>query len=87
VGDEPKLQTLAVDESVATRQRERLAALRARRDAGTVERLRADLRAVAAGTANLMPAIVAAVDGDVTLGEICADLGASFGAYAPPDPG
>jgi methylmalonyl-CoA mutase N-terminal domain/subunit len=86
-GDEAKITTLKVDESVAARQRERLAALRTRRDAGRVDRLRAELRAAVEGTANLMPAIVAAVDGDVTLGEICADLRASFGAYAPPDRG
>jgi len=79
--------TLTVDESVAARQRERLAALRTRRDAARVGRLRADLRSAAEGTANLMPAIVAAVDGDVTLGEICVDLKASFGAYVPPDRG
>jgi methylmalonyl-CoA mutase N-terminal domain/subunit len=86
-GDEAKVTTLKVDESVAARQRERLAALRSRRDAARAERLRADVRAAAQGTANLMPAIVAAVDGDVTLGEICADLRASFGAYVPPDRG
>ena len=84
-GDEAKITTLRVDESVAARQRERLAALRKSRDAARVARLRADLRSAVEGTANLMPAIVAAVDGDVTLGEICADLAASFGAYVPPD--
>jgi len=86
-GDETKITTLRVDESVAARQRERLVALRKRRDAARVGRLRADLRSAAEATANLMPAIVAAVDGDVTLGEICADLRASFGAYVPPDRG
>jgi methylmalonyl-CoA mutase N-terminal domain/subunit len=87
IGDEAKITTLRVDESVAARQRERLAALRNRRDARRVDRLRGDLRTAAAGTANLMPPIVAALDGDVTLGEICADLRASFGAYVPPDRG
>ena len=84
---EAKIPTVKVDETVAARQHERLAALRSRRDMGRVERLRADLRAVAQGTANLMPPIVAAVDGDVTLGEICADLRASFGTYVPADRG
>jgi methylmalonyl-CoA mutase N-terminal domain/subunit len=86
-GDEAKITTLRVDESVDRRQRERLAALRSRRDPARAERLRAELRAAAEGTANLMPPIVAALDGDVTLGEICADLRASFGAYVPPDRG
>ena len=87
VGDDVKVTTLRVDESVAARQRERLADLRKRREAVRVERLRAELRAAANGTANLMPPIVAAVDGDVTLGEICADLRESFGAYAPAERG
>ncbi len=82
-----KITTLTVDESVAARQRERLAALRDRRDASRADRLRSDLRTVAAGSANLMPAIVAALDADVTLGEICADLRAAFGAYVPADRG
>ena len=86
-GDEAKLVTLKVDESVAARQRERLAALRRRRDAARTERLRTELRAAAQGTANLMPPIVAAVDGDVTLGEICADLRSAFGTYVPADRG
>jgi hypothetical protein len=34
-----------------------------------------------------MPSIVAAVDGDVTLGEICADLRETFGTYVPADRG
>jgi methylmalonyl-CoA mutase N-terminal domain/subunit len=86
-GDEVKIETLRVDETVAARQRERLAALRGRRDVPKTERLRGELRAAAEGSANLMPAIVAAVDGDVTLGEICADLRASFGSYVPGDRG
>ena len=84
-GDEVKVTTLRVDEAVAAGQVERLVALRARRDGPKTERLRAAVRAAAEGTINLMPAIVAAVDGDVTLGEICADLRASFGTYAPAD--
>jgi methylmalonyl-CoA mutase N-terminal domain/subunit len=86
-GDDAKVTTLKVDESVATRQRERLAALRARRDRATAERLRVALRAAAEGTDNLVPHLVAAVEGDVTLGEICSDLRAAFGAYVPADRG
>ena len=86
-GDEVKVPTQRVDGSVAARQGERLAALRARRDAAPTERLRAGLRVAAEGTVNLMPAIVAAVEGDVTLGEICTDLRASFGTYTPSDRG
>ena len=86
-GDEVRIATLRVDETVAVRQRDRLVALRARRDAGNTERLRSDLRSAATGTANLMPAIIAAIEGDVTLGEICGDLRTVFGTYAPADRG
>ena len=45
---------------------------------------RADLVTGAGGTANLVPLILAAVEADVTLGEICADLRGVFGTYVPP---
>ncbi len=82
--DEPVVETLRVDEAAAEAQRARLTALRARRDPAHVARLRADLVHAARGSANLMPLIVAAVEGDVTLGEICDDLRAVFGTYLPP---
>jgi methylmalonyl-CoA mutase N-terminal domain/subunit len=63
---------------------ERLRSLRAKRDAAAVDHARADLLAVARGTANLVPPIVAAVEAGVTLGEICADLRTVFGVYHPP---
>ena len=74
---------LRVDTAMVERQRARLAALRARRDAGRAARARADLVAAARGTANLVPPILAAVESDVTLGEICADLREVFGVYQP----
>ena len=82
--EEPVLETLRVDERAADAQRARLAALRARRDGARVAALRRDLVTAARGSANLMPLIVAAVEGDVTLGEICADLRGVFGTYTPP---
>ena len=66
------------------RQRERLAKLRSRRDAGRAAKARTDLVTGAEGTANLVPLILAAVEVDVTLGEICADLRGVFGTYVPP---
>ena len=86
-GDEVKIPTQRADESVGARQRERLAELRGRRDAASCERLREAVRGAAEGSLNLMPSIIAAVEGDVTLGEICADLRASFGDYIPGDRG
>jgi len=86
-GDEVAIPTLRVDESVGERQRERLAALRASRDAAAAEGARVALRAAAGGTANLIPFIGAAVEANVTLGEICADLRAAFGTHLPADRG
>ena len=86
-GDEVRMTTLRVDEAVAARQRDRLAVVRARRDPVETERLRAAVRTIATGTENLMPALIRAVEGDVTLGEICADLRTAFGTYDPRDRG
>ncbi|MDP9266572.1 MAG: methylmalonyl-CoA mutase family protein [Chloroflexota bacterium] len=82
--DEPAVRdVLRVDDTAAVRQRDRLAALRARRDVARVDALRAELRRAAEGTANLLPPIIAAVEADVTLGEICTDLRSVFGTYDP----
>ena len=83
-GDEPQVPITRVDQTVVERQRERLAELRRRRDAGHASKARGDLVSGARGTANLVPLILAAVEADVTLGEICADLRTVFGTYVPP---
>jgi methylmalonyl-CoA mutase N-terminal domain/subunit len=83
-GDEPEVPITRVDQTVLERQRTRLAELRTRRDNARATRARADLVTAARGSANLVPLIVAAVEADVTLGEICADLRGVFGTYVPP---
>ena len=83
-GEEPEMAITRVDERVVARQRERLAHLRKRRDAGRATHSREDLVVGARGRANLVPLILAAVEADVTLGEICADLRSVFGTYVPP---
>ena len=74
---------LKLDERVAERQRSRLRALRARRDAERAAVARADLIDAARGTDNLSARILACVEASVTLGEICADLRGVFGTYEP----
>ena len=83
-GDEPKVPITRVDHAVLERQCARLLELRKRRDDGRAKGARADLVTAARGSANLVPLIVAAVEADVTLGEICADLREVFGTYVPP---
>ena len=83
-GDEPEVPITRVDQTVLERQRARLAELRKRRDGPGAKKARADLVTAARGSANLVPLIVVAVEADVTLGEICADLREVFGTYVPP---
>jgi methylmalonyl-CoA mutase, N-terminal domain len=72
-----------IDPVIEAEQRQRLAALRARRDQEKVERLRAELATAAAGSENLMPHFITCVENDVTLGEICHSLRAVWGEYRP----
>ncbi len=84
VDDEaPQPERFDVPPHLEGEQREKLAALRARRDGAAVEARLAELRAAADGTGNLMPPIVAAVRAEATLGEICGALRLAFGEYRP----
>jgi methylmalonyl-CoA mutase N-terminal domain/subunit len=64
-----------------TRQVEKLAALKARRDPQAVDAAIARIRAVAGTSDNLMPAIVEAVRVYATVGEVCHALRGVFGQY------
>ncbi len=81
--EEPKL-IFRVDPRLAEAQLERLAALRRERDAATVARSLARLRAAAEGDDNLMPPILEAVKSYATPGEICGVLREVFGDYRAP---
>ena len=81
VGEERPIPTLTVDPSVEVEQVERLSALRSRRDPAATARLRAALVAAAREGRNLLPPMVEAVTGSVTLGEIVESLRTVFGDY------
>jgi len=81
VAAERSIPTLSIDPAVEAEQVERLAALRARRDAGAVTRRRVSLVEAAREGRNLMPPIVEAVTELVTLGEIVESLRTVFGDY------
>ena len=68
-----------VDPSTGKRQAEKLAALRARRDQSLVTTRLHELEQAAAGSSNLMPCIIAAVEAYATLGEISDALRHVFG--------
>jgi len=74
---------LRVDPSVGTRQCEKLAALKAKRDNAKVKAALAVLETAAKGDANLMPPILEAVRAYATLGEICDVMRGVFGEYRP----
>jgi methylmalonyl-CoA mutase N-terminal domain/subunit len=80
----PTIEILRIDPSVEKDQRERLAALRARRDAG---KARAELDAVrdtCRGGGNLLERFVAAAHAYCTLGEIAQVLREEFGEFHEP---
>jgi len=78
-GDWPDL--LRVDPAIEASQRNRLAELRASRDQNRVSELRALLETTARSRDNLMPVLIACVEGELTLGEICHTLRSVFGEY------
>ncbi len=78
--DQP-LETLKIDETVATRQKDRLRKVRADRSQEAVTRSLDALRRAAQGEENLMPHIYEAVKVYATLGEICDAMREVFGTY------
>jgi methylmalonyl-CoA mutase, N-terminal domain len=79
--DEPETPILRIDPALESKQAERLAATRARRDGTAVEAALAELKQAAAGEGNLMPAIIAAARVRATEGEMVAALQEVFGTY------
>jgi methylmalonyl-CoA mutase N-terminal domain/subunit len=73
-----------VDPAIEARQRERLARWRAARDGARASALMAQLEAAARGGDNVMPVLIAAVEGGVTVGEIGGVLRRVFGEYQAP---
>jgi methylmalonyl-CoA mutase, N-terminal domain len=77
----PSPELLRIDPSVEREQVERLRALRARRDVGPWEAALVAVVDRARGGENLMPAIIAAVGVEATVGEIAGALRDAFGEH------
>ena len=77
----PPIPVLKLDPEIERDQVERLHRFRAARDNAAVQCRLDDVRAAAAGDANLMPPFVEAVAAGATLGEICDVLRSVFGVY------
>jgi methylmalonyl-CoA mutase N-terminal domain/subunit len=82
--EEVELERLQVDPAIEAAQRQRLAALRARRDESWVSELSSRLTLAARGEENLVPLLIECVENGLTLGEICALLRTVWGEYQPP---
>jgi methylmalonyl-CoA mutase N-terminal domain/subunit len=74
---------LRVDPESEREQLERLAAFKANRDQALVERRLEQLRVLAQGSENLLPAIREALKDRASLGEVCGAMQDVFGRFAP----
>jgi len=86
VTDEPelKIELLKISEEMERDQKQRMAAMRARRDSALVEKRLTALREAASTSQNLMPFILDCARAYCTLYEIRAAMEAVFGAYREP---
>jgi methylmalonyl-CoA mutase, N-terminal domain len=78
------IELLVIDENVARHQRQKLAALKTRRDNSRVESTLEALASAAPTGQNLMPYILECVRAYSTLGEMCDVLRRVFGTYEEP---
>jgi methylmalonyl-CoA mutase N-terminal domain/subunit len=83
-GEEIEIPLLKITEEAELRQRERMAAMRARRDQGEVDRTLKALQDAARGGENVVPAMLDAVRAYATLYEIRHAMEDVFGAYQEP---
>jgi methylmalonyl-CoA mutase N-terminal domain/subunit len=83
-GEDRPVEILRVTDQADALQRRRLADLRGRRNAGTVERRLDELRAAAAAEGNVIPAMLACARAYCTLYEIRHALEEVYGAYREP---
>jgi methylmalonyl-CoA mutase N-terminal domain/subunit len=82
--NEPPIDTLYIADDLADRQVASLEAVRARRDAGAVERTLDALKRGAAGSANTMPLLLDCARAYCTLGEMSDALREVYGTYEEP---
>jgi len=82
--DASRLEILKIDRAIEGEQRARVQAFKAARDKQQVASLIEGVRSAAAENRNLMPAVVDAVRGGVTVGEISDVYRQVFGVYQDP---
>jgi methylmalonyl-CoA mutase N-terminal domain/subunit len=80
-GEEEQIELHRLDPEIERRQLERIARVRAERDAAAAEVALAEVRRVAGGTENLLPPMREALRARCTVGEICGVLRDEFGTF------
>jgi methylmalonyl-CoA mutase, N-terminal domain len=80
-GDDGEIELLRIDPELERKQMGRVQAVRARRDSVAVEAALAEVRRVAAGDGNLMPALLEAARARATEGELVETLQSVWGSY------
>jgi methylmalonyl-CoA mutase N-terminal domain/subunit len=83
VENKPFKNLMHIDSALFEKRHKELAAMKSHRDAAKVEAALAQVKVAAGSDANLMPAIIDAVDAYATLGEVCDVLRSVFGEYRP----
>jgi methylmalonyl-CoA mutase, N-terminal domain len=81
IEEKPPASEFRVADDAAAAQAERVRSIRAKRSAARADEARAALVRAAEGTENLFPRVLACVEADVTIGEICTALERPFGHY------
>ena len=79
--DIDQIPVLKVDPKIERDQKERLSALRSRRDASMTEAALSKVEEAARGTTNMLPTILDAVENMATVGEISNRLRKVWGEY------
>ena len=82
--DRARIELMKISPEVERRQLARLEEVKAKRDAGAVRDVLAEVRATARGRGNMMPVFLRAVEAYATLGEITDVLREEFGTYREP---
>ncbi len=82
--EDVQLERLSVDPAIEQNQKKQLAELRKNRNAARTGELLDGLENSAKGSENLIPVLIACVENDITLGEICGVLRKVWGEYTAP---
>ena len=83
-GEEPERELFEVDPAVEARQKDKLAATKARRNQREVDAALAQLAAAIGRGENVMPVVIGAVKAYATVGEIARVMRDAWGEYRPP---